>query len=105
MQDTDGISLGPARVQVHTTGFETESAGSRRSNGNQCQHIAGVPDLLSPKPSGTESPSCKGPEAGDAVRPQDPAARVRTSEPSSGQMHEIISVEALAKKERANTGP
>ena len=104
MQDTDGTSLGPARVLVQTTGFENECAESRLSNGKQWHCIAGVPDLLSPKPNGMESPACKIPEAGDAVRPQGQAAEGRLSEPSNGQMHETISVETLAKMERGNTG-
>ena len=81
MQDTEGTSLGPVRVLVHTTGFENESAESRLSN--QWHRTEAIPVRLSPKPNGTESPACKSPEAGGAVRPQYQVAEARTNEPSN----------------------
>ena len=65
----------------------------------QCHHIAVVSVLLSPKPSGTEPPTCKGPEACDAVRPQGQDAEDQTGVPSNGQKYETSEVEAPAKKE------
>ena len=54
----------------------------------QCHHIAVGSALLSPKPNGTEPPTCKGPEACDAVRPQGQGA----------EKYETSEVKAPAKK-------